>query len=180
VKGSSRQFNQVVPDQGEKWLTGPERGGGTVGITRTTAELCRWTLSYDLCAHIAALARKMFHVANDDQIAFNESNPSRKLRDNSDEKKVVALLPQANVFNANNRATIPERLQNIVTKDVAMTWIEESLLKAHSLGQGELISFVKERLVMPREDGHHKKLRNPLPRSKAPTSTLYEVKRTIL
>ena len=122
----------------------------------------------------------MFHVANDDLIAFNESNPSRKLRDNSDENKVVALLHQANVFNANNQATIPERLQNIVTKDVATTRIEESLLEASSLGQEELISFVKERLVTPSEDGHQKKLRDPrpLPKNKAPTfSTLYEVKK---
>ena len=76
----------------------------------------------------------------------NESNPSRKLRDNSDEKKVVALLRQANVFNFNNQATIPERLQNMVAKDVATARIEESLLNANSLGQEELISFVKEKL----------------------------------
>ena len=117
-------------------------------------------------------------VANDDQIACNESNPSRKLRDNSDEKKVIALLSQANVFNVNNQATTPERLQNMVTKDVKTTRIEESLLKANSLGQEELITFVKERLMAPREDGHHKKLRDSLPKNKAPTfSTLYEVKK---
>ena len=120
----------------------------------------------------------MFRVANDDQIACNESNPSRKLRDNSDEKTVIALLHQANVFNVNNQATTPERLQNMVTKDMATTRIEESLLKANSLGQEELITFVKERLMVPREDGHHKKLRDPLPKNKAPTfSTLYEVKK---
>ena len=95
VKGSSRQFNQVDPDQGQEWLNGTgKRVGGIVGIARTTAALCRWKLSYNLRAHIAALTRKMFHVANDDQIACNESNPSRKLRDNSDEKKVIALLRQ--------------------------------------------------------------------------------------
>ena len=179
VKGSPRRFNQVDPDQGQEWLNGTgKRGGGIVGITRTTAALCRWTLSYNLRAHIAALTRKMFRVANDDQIACNESNPSRKLRDNSDEKKVIALLRQANVFNVNNQATTPERLQNMVTKDVATTRIEESLLKANSLGQEELITFVKERLMAPREDGHQKKLRDPLPKNKAKTfSTLYEVKK---
>ena len=65
-----------------------------------------------------------------------------------------------------------------MTKDVATTRIEESLLEASSLGQEELISFVKERLVTPSEDGHQKKLRDPLPKNKAPTfSTLYEVKK---
>jgi len=40
------------------------------------------------------------------------------------------------------------------------------------------ITFVKERLIAPREDGHHKKLRDPVAKNKAPTfSTLYEVKK---
>ena len=99
-----------------------------VGITRATAALCRWTLSYNLRAHIAFLTRKMFHVANDDQVLCNESNPLRRLRDDSDEKKVIPLPHKANVFNVNNQTTIPERLQNMVTKDVATTRIEESLL----------------------------------------------------
>lgn len=117
MKRSSGQFNQVDPDQEQEWLNGTgKRGGGIVGITRTTAALCRWTLSYNLRAHIAVLTRKMFHVANDDQITCNESNPSRKLLDNSDEKKVIALLRQANVFNVNKQATIPERLQNMVRR----------------------------------------------------------------
>ena len=44
VKGSSREFNQVDPDQGQEWLNGTgKRGGGIVRITTTTAALCRWT-----------------------------------------------------------------------------------------------------------------------------------------
>ena len=57
-----------------------------------------------------------------------------KLRDNSDAKKVVALLRQVNVFNFNDQATIPERLQDVVAKDVATARLEESLLNANSLG----------------------------------------------
>ena len=111
-----------------------KRGGGIVGITRTTAASCRSTLPYNLRAHIAALTRKMYHVDADDQIICNESNPLRKLRDNADERKVIELLRQANVFNVNEQTTVLERLQNMVTKDVATTQIEESLLKANSLG----------------------------------------------
>ena len=108
--------------------------------TRTTATLCRWTQSCTIRAHIAGLTSKMFHIANNDQVLCNESNPSRGLRDDSDEKKIVALPHQANVFNVNNQATIPERLQNMtVTIDVATTSIEESLLDANSPGQEELI-----------------------------------------
>ena len=43
VKCSPRRFNQVDPDQGQEWLNGTgKRGRGIVGITRTTAALCRW------------------------------------------------------------------------------------------------------------------------------------------
>ena len=55
----------------------------------------------------------------------------------------------------------------MVTKDVAATQIEESLLKANSLGQEELISVVKERVIGPREDGYHKKLQGHLRKNKA-------------
>ena len=168
VKGSPRRFNQVDPDQGQEWLNGTgKRGGGIVGITRTTAALCRWTLSYNLRAHIAALTREMYHIDDDDHITCNESNPSRNRRDNDDEKKVIELLHQANIFNVNQQADVPERLQNMVTKDLATTQIEESLLKASSLGQKKLDTFVKERLMFPKEDENRKKLRDPLPKNKA-------------
>ena len=42
VKGSPRRFNQVDPDQSQEWLNGTgKRGGGIVGITRTTSALFR-------------------------------------------------------------------------------------------------------------------------------------------
>ena len=134
-----------------------------------TGALCRWTLSYNLHAHIAALTKKMYRVEDDDQITYNDANMSRKLQDNANEKKVTELLCQANVFDVNQQITIPENLQNMVTKDMATIRIEESLLNADSLGQDKLVTFVKERLMAPKEDEHHKKLRYPLPKNKAPT-----------
>ena len=91
---------------------------------------------------------------------------------------MVELLYQANVFNVNQQPMVPGSLQNMITKDVVTTSIEESLLKANSLGQKKLVTFVKETLMMPKEDGHHKKLRDPPPKNKAPTfSSLYEVEK---
>ena len=179
VKCSPRRFNQVDPDQGQEWLNSTgKRGGGIVGITRTTAALCRWTLSYNLRAHIAALTREMYRIDDDDHIACNESNPSGNRRDNGDVKKVIELLHQANIFNVNQQADVPERLQNMVTKDLATTQIEESLLKASSLGQEKLDTFVKERLMVPKEDENRKKLRDPLPKNKALTFvSLYEAEK---
>ncbi|CAH3188967.1 unnamed protein product [Porites lobata] len=88
------------------------------------------------------------------------------------------LLHQANIFNVNQQADVPERLQNMVTKDLATTQIEESLLKASSLGQKKLDTFVKERLTVPKEDENRKKLRDPLPKNKALTFvSLYEAEK---
>ena len=179
VKGSCRRFNQVDPDQSQEWLNGiGKRSGGIVGITRTPAALCRWTLSYNLRAHISTLTRKMYNVDDEDDPTYNESNPSRNRRDNVDETKVMECLRQANVLNVNLQTEVPKRLQNLVTKDVATPEIEQSLLKANSLGQEKLIEFVTERLVTPtKEDKPKKKLRDTLPRNKAATfSSLYEAK----
>ena len=41
-----------------------------------------------------------------------------------------------------------------------------------------MITFMKEGVMAPREDGHHKSLLDPLPNNKTPTFlTLYEVKK---
>ena len=40
----------------------------------------------------------------------------------------------------------------MVTKGVAITGIKESLLKANSLGQDKLVTFVKERLMAPKQE----------------------------
>ncbi|CAH3185140.1 unnamed protein product [Porites lobata] len=179
IAEKDNDLKQNLERSGQEWLNGTgNRGGGIVGITRTTAALCRWTLSYNLRAHIAALTREMYHIDDDDQITCNESNPSRNRRDNDDEKKVIELLHQANIFNVNQQADVPERLQNMVTKDLATTQIEESLLKASSLGQKKLDTFVKERLIFPKEDENRKKLRDPLPKNKALTFvSLYEAEK---
>ncbi len=40
VKRSARKFNQVDPDQAQEWLNGVgKKGGGIVGITKTTSAL---------------------------------------------------------------------------------------------------------------------------------------------
>lgn len=133
---------------------------------------------YNLRAHIAALTREMNHIDDDDHTTCSESNPSRNRRDNDDEKKVIELLHQTNNFNVSQQADAPKRLQNMVTKDVATTKIEEFLLKASSLDQKKLDTFVKERLMVPKEDKNRKKLRDPLPNNKAPTFvSLYEAEK---
>ena len=63
VKGSDQRFNQVSPDHSQEWLNGTgKKGGGIVGITKTTSALNRWALSYNLRACIANKTRALFHV----------------------------------------------------------------------------------------------------------------------
>ncbi|CAB3983002.1 Hypothetical predicted protein [Paramuricea clavata] len=72
-----------------------------------------------------------------------------------------------------------DKLQNIVTKDVATAEIQEFLLNAPGLGKEKLLTFVKERLVL-QINGTEKKLRDPLPKNKAPTfATLREVEMNV-
>lgn len=48
IKRSAHKFNQVDPDQAMEWINGTgKKGGGIVGITKTTSALTRWTLSYN-------------------------------------------------------------------------------------------------------------------------------------
>ena len=49
VKRSAQKFNQVDPDQSQVWLNGiGKKGGGNIGITKTTSALSRWTLSFKM------------------------------------------------------------------------------------------------------------------------------------
>jgi hypothetical protein len=177
VKGSSRKFNQVDPDQAQEWLNGTgKRGGGIVGITRTPSALFRWTLSYSLRALIGAETRKMYDLDNDDHMTYNESKPSRKRRDGEDEKKVKEFMQESKVFDVRQQEAVLDKLQNIVTKDVATAEIQESLLNAPGLGREKLLTFVKERLVLQSDGTETKNLRDPLPKNKVPTfATLREV-----
>ena len=64
-----------------------------------------------------------------------------------------------------------------VIQSGSWTQIEESLLHKYNLGKEELISSVRERLLVPREDGHHKKLQDPLPKIRLPHfQPFYELK----
>ncbi|KAL2094651.1 hypothetical protein ACEWY4_009370 [Coilia grayii] len=158
VKGSSRRFNQVDPDQAQEWMNGVgKKSGGIIGITKTPSALFRWTLSYSLRTHIAAQTREMYHLGIYDEMAHNESNASRRLQDHADEKNIMELLQKSAVFSDSQQGPFSDMLQNIVTKDIATAEIQDSLLNAFSLGQEKLITFVKQRLMQPKNDDQHKK-----------------------
>ena len=71
-------------------------------------------------------------------------------------------------------------LQNIATKDLATSAIQESLLNVQCLGAEQLALFVKERLMPVPEEPRPVKFRDPLQKNKAATfSTLYEVQKEV-
>ena len=54
VKRSALKFNQVNPDQSQVWLNATgKKGGGIIGITKTSTALSRWALSYNLRSNMS-------------------------------------------------------------------------------------------------------------------------------
>ena len=176
VKDSNHTFNQVDPDHSQEWLNATgKKGGGIVGITKTTSALSRWALSYNLRSQLTVQTRKLFLCEHEDDYKHNESSKGRIKRDEEDEDKILATFRRFNVFGDSSDPSIS--LQNIVTKDLATTYIENSLLSARQLGQDQLTEFVRTRLLVGQPDGSTTlDIKKPLTKNKAPTfSSLYAV-----
>ena len=143
VKGSDNCFNQVDPDHSLEWLNGVgKKAGGIIGITKTA--LSRWTLSYIMRACVASQTKEMFNIHIDDDLTPTESTPGRMRRDNLDDNRIVEVLKR---FKAFEMGQTSGQLVKIVTKDVATSDIQESLINSEKLGQQQLSEFVSKRLV---------------------------------
>ena len=177
VKRSRRKFNQVDPDQAQEWLNGTgKRGGDIVGITQTPNALARWSLSYNLRSQMSVQISFLFGIEDDNEV-HNEERFGRNTRDNMDEDNLFKILQRFNVFSVTEEEN---DLTNIATKDIATDRIKESLLNAGNLGQLQLESFVKERLLTDINDNQSalKPLNEPLERNKAETfSNLYDIEK---
>jgi len=171
VKGSNHRFNQVSPDHSLEWLNGVgKKSGGIVGITKTNTALARWTLSYNQRASVSNQTYEMMNVGLDTEWTPNEATPARMSRDNKDEGSICNVLRRFKVM-ADETADRPDALLNIATRDVATADVDESLLNAEQLGQNQLETFVKERMVDEKLN-----FRDPLPKAKALTfASLYDV-----
>ena len=114
-------------------------------------------------------------LGGDDQMIHNETTKGRMKRDSEDEENIMSVLQRFKVFSPEAGYDV---LQNIATKDLATIDIQQSHLNAEEIGQVQLITFVKERLIIS-EDGHStRKLRDPLHKANAlPFSSLYEAKK---
>lgn len=172
VKRSLQKFNQVDPDQSQEWLNAVgKKGGGIVGITKTSSALSRWALSYNLRSHISMETRELYNLTrdSDEGLVHNESTNGRRKVDNQEECRLFETFVSLNVFVAD----APDVLQNIFTKDLATEEITDDLLQAVAKGQDQLNKFVEDRLL-PSENSEvafHDTLR----RNKTLTfSSLYE------
>ncbi|KAL8600360.1 hypothetical protein ACOMHN_013575 [Nucella lapillus] len=174
VKRTPHSFNQVDPHQSQEWLNAVDKkGGGIIGITKTSSALSRWALSYNLRSHLALETRAAFAVGSSDDIVHNETTRSRMKQDTKDEDKLLTTLKSFKLFSSD----MPHSLQNIANKDLVTEAIEADLLSAERKGQEQLNSFVQERLVATEQ--RKVRLRDPLPKNKFLTfSSLFEVKRT--
>ena len=148
VKRSDQKFNQVDPDQAMEWVNGTgKKGGGIIGITKTTSALSRWTLSYNLRSHIADETYAMYNHHPGSTRVHNEATKSRQKRDNDDEMALLTAFQGFGVF----ASVSPDSLQNLVTKDLATEEIQNSLLCAKELGQEQVNTFVADRMIVPEE-----------------------------
>ena len=148
VKRSIQKFNQVDANQAMEWINGTgKKVGGIVGITKTSAALCRWTLSYNLRSHIAAQTHAMYHNSPGSASIHHEATKSRQKLDSDQELALVSTFQRFKVF----ASTSPESLKNLATKDIATEGIQTSLLFARQLGQEKLNKFVDERLIVPEQ-----------------------------
>ena len=147
VKRSAHKFSQLYPDQAMEWINGTgKKGGGIIGITKTTSALCRWTLSFNLRSHIAELTHEMHSLYRGNTDLHNEATKSRQKRDNDDESSLMSTFLGFSVFSSS--VSHPATLQNLVTKDLATEVIQESLLRAKVLGQQDVKKFVHDRLIV--------------------------------
>lgn len=144
VKRSLHHFSQVDPDHSQEWLGCiGKKGGGIVGITKTSSALSRWALSFNLRSHLAQDTKVAFGQGPDDDYICNEMANSRMKRDNADEDALLAVLQRFGLFSA----ILSQTLQNIANKDVVMLEIEKELLTVPQNGQSQLDVFVEERLL---------------------------------
>ena len=172
VKRSPQQFNWLDPNQSQEWLGYiGKKGGGTIGITKSSSALSRWALSFNFRSHLANESRIAFGLESDDECStHNETTRGRMKRDSHDEASLLAVLHRFGAFSANQ----PQTLQNIANKDLVSQAIEIDLLTAAEKGQDQLNTFVEERLL-PIEEGRVT-FRDKLPQNKYLTfASLFEL-----
>ena len=173
VKGAALKFNQVDPNQSQEWLNAVgKKGGGIIGITKTSTALSRWALSYNLRSHMSLETKRMFRVNSsvEDVSVHNKSHSSKQAVDDQEENNLLAIFLSLKLFSNDS----PSCIQNIVTKDLATEQIGECLLRAKAKGQEQLIQFIDERLI-PQAD-KLVKFHVPLRKNKVLTmASLYDV-----
>ena len=122
VKRSAHKISQVDPDQTKERINGTgKKGGGIIGITKTTSALCRWTLSFNLRSHIAELTHEMYILYRGSTDLHNEATKSRQKRDYDDESSLLSTFLRFSVFSS---VSHPATLQNLVTKDLTTEVIQ--------------------------------------------------------
>ena len=178
VKWNPGKFNQVSPDNGLEWLNGiGKRGGGIVGITKTSSAFSRWALSYNLRSQIADTTHKMFGLVQEDMFSHNESTPGRNDCVKKDECSLLTILKQFKVFSPPEHPTC---LYNIATKDLVTDEIQVLLLNVKELGQQHMNKFVEQRLATAfqqlQDESPEVKFWNTMHKNNAPTfDNLYQV-----
>ncbi len=139
VKVGKAKFNQVATDQGKEWLNGTgKKAGGIVGIARSLSALCRWALSFNLCAQMSADTKNIYGLVMDKTVNHKECYGGRIKKDNNVETKLYDIQCKFKVFLP---TSVPRQvIENIATKDQATMAITQSLIEVSD-------SFAAQRLI---------------------------------
>ena len=91
VKRSAHKFSQVDPGRSMEWVNGTgKKGGGIIGISKTTSELFRWTISFNLRSHIAELTHEIYSPYGVKTDLHKEVTESRQKRDIDDDSSLLS------------------------------------------------------------------------------------------
>ena len=151
VSRSEHSFSQVWTDMALEETVNLESKtrGGIVGISKNPAALDRWFLTCHERAAVTAATKQMCGFQENSRIgSHKESGGPRKIRDEMDVQKVVAVFKDSmvNPFDLSWEDDEPAPLLNIATGVVMPPEQTDQLVGAKQTGAARVKEFVSKRL----------------------------------
>ncbi|KAL9975370.1 hypothetical protein ACROYT_G012525 [Oculina patagonica] len=151
VSRSEQPFSQVWTDMAVEQTVNldSKARGGIIGISRNPSALKRWFLTSHERSAITASTKLMCGIDDSSRIgSHKESGKPRKIRDEIDVQKVVAVIKESmvNPFKLAWEDEEPAPLLNIATGVVMPPQTTDQLLFAKQTGAARVKEFVSKRL----------------------------------
>ena len=146
-RSKRKGFNCVPSDQAlEQTINREAKGtGGEIGFTLCKAALLRWILTRHVSGEYSEVFQQLFENKSEYNV-HEELGPSRMSRDKSDVTTIKDYIMKhcQNPFDVD---TIPNKLINISTGQIATKAVEERLTSIPERGKTIVQKFITERLM---------------------------------